>query len=105
MIYDAQEDFYNKNYQDYDVFTENDYITSKVWNLTYDNTYDMIYIFMATIRYVEGKKLVQFRDVKKNGRVNNSEVFYNGQYQSENFIKTQTYLEKQLSKEEQIKID
>lgn len=60
------EAFYDKTYNDYEVFTIPDFIGKKVINLIYDINYDLIYIFLAKVKQIKGKKLTQFHSEYKN---------------------------------------
>lgn len=47
------EKYYDYNYFHYEVQKDTDYINNQVWNLHYDSTYDIIYVFVAKIRVIE----------------------------------------------------
>ena len=41
------EKFYDRNYRCYELMKEKDYTNMKVWNVFYDEIYDLAYIFVA----------------------------------------------------------
>ena len=43
------EQYYNKNYKRYDVYESSDIFQERVWQIYYDDKYDLVYIFNATI--------------------------------------------------------
>jgi len=43
------EDYYNANYQNHKVATIDDFINEKVWNVIYDESNDLVYVFVAKI--------------------------------------------------------
>lgn len=48
------------------MFADSNYINCKVWKLYYDINQDLIYIFVAKIRQIKGKKLAKFHIEHKN---------------------------------------
>ena len=51
------ENYYDKNYINYEVNHIDDYLHNQVWNVYYDQKYDLTYIFLAKIKLVCGKKV------------------------------------------------
>ena len=41
---------------------ESEYINNQVWNLHYDSTYDMVYVFIAKIRVIESTYDQKYND-------------------------------------------
>ena len=60
------ENFYNENYKEYEAFTDSDFINSKIWKISYDINQDLVYIFVAKIRHIKGKKLTKYFVEHKN---------------------------------------
>ena len=48
------EHFYNQNYTNYKVCEIDKFHEEKVWNVEYDEVFDLLYIFVAKIRRLEG---------------------------------------------------
>ena len=46
--------YYDEHYFKYEVNRVEDYIHEKVWNIYFDEQFDMIYIFMARFRVIRG---------------------------------------------------
>ena len=49
--------FYDKNYSSYEVNSIKNIFQEKVWNVCYDDVYDIAYIFVAKINQQKGYKL------------------------------------------------
>ena len=43
------EEYYNKNYNKYEIYVGDNIYQERVWNLYYDDKYDLIYVFSAKI--------------------------------------------------------
>jgi hypothetical protein len=43
-------EFYDKNFVNYKMFNEKDYIKNAVWDVHYDNNFDLVYIFYAELQ-------------------------------------------------------
>ena len=43
------EGYYDKNYKNYSVSTNDNIMDEKVWNLFYDDTNDYVYVFLAKV--------------------------------------------------------
>jgi hypothetical protein len=56
-ILHQMEEFYDKNYENYEVYTEENVFQEKVWKIYFDDAYDLIYIFWAKIKQVKGSTL------------------------------------------------
>ena len=56
--------FYKDNYTSHKILGSNDFLNKKIWNVTYSNTYDLVYIFSATLTQVKGEELVVFTEKK-----------------------------------------
>jgi len=41
------EKYYDTNYKKYEINKEDNYISQKVWNVYYDEMYELMYIFIA----------------------------------------------------------
>ena len=50
------ENFYNQNYSHYELLKCKDYSKQKIWNIEYDETHDLVYIFVAKIERDNTKK-------------------------------------------------
>ena len=48
------ENYYNSNYRKYDIYLSKNFFQERVWNIFYDETYDLVYIFIAKIEQVRG---------------------------------------------------
>ena len=44
------EEYYDKNYMNYEVFTDENIFQEKVWKIYYDDVFDLVYCFWAKIR-------------------------------------------------------
>ena len=44
------EEFYDNNYENYEVYTDENVFNEKVWKIYFDDVYDLIYIFWAKIK-------------------------------------------------------
>ena len=60
------ETYYDKNYTEYQIFGNPDFINSQIWRIYYDLNYDLIYIFIAQIRHIRAKRHVIFNVEHKN---------------------------------------
>lgn len=60
------ESFYDNNYRNYEVFSSDKITSQKVWNLFYDENYDLVYIFIGKVKQLKGKRLAKFHDEYKN---------------------------------------
>lgn len=56
--------FYEDNYTSNLIVGLSDFINKKIWNVTYSNTYDLVYIFSATLTQIKGEELVVFTEKK-----------------------------------------
>lgn len=59
------EEYYNKNYMEYEIFANSDFSHKKVWNVHHDDNFDLVYVFLGKIKQIKGKSLVQFETVIK----------------------------------------
>ena len=48
--------YYDKNYISYEVNARVDYLNHQVWNVYYDQKFDLTYVFIAKISIVGGQK-------------------------------------------------
>jgi len=53
------EEFYNDNFSNYLIGELSDVIHERVWNVYFDKTYDMIYVFVARLSVLEGSKIIE----------------------------------------------
>ena len=53
-IHQKLEEYYDKAYFNYQVCNLEDHIQQKVWSIHYDETYDLIFIFLGKIEILEG---------------------------------------------------
>ena len=58
------EGYYDKNYKNYSVSTNDNIMDEKVWNLFYDDTNDYVYVFLAKVHQIKGKRKVK-KDVEE----------------------------------------
>lgn len=49
------ESFYDKNYKNYNVCSNQDVVDTKVWNLFYDQKIDYVYVFVAKVKQIRGE--------------------------------------------------
>lgn len=56
--------FYKDNYTSHKILGSSDFLNKKIWNVTYSNTYDLVYIFSATLTQIKGEELVVFTEKK-----------------------------------------
>ena len=56
--------FYKDNYTSHKILGSSDFLNKKIWNVTYSNTYDLVYIFSATLTQIKGDELVVFTEKK-----------------------------------------
>lgn len=64
-IYREMESFYDRNYSSYEVNTIKNIFQEKIWNVCYDDIYDLTYIFVAKINQIRGFKLNTSQDYRK----------------------------------------
>jgi len=53
------EGYYDKNYKNYSVSTNDNIMDEKVWNLFYDDTNDYVYVFLAKVHQIKGKRKIK----------------------------------------------
>jgi len=56
--------FYKDNYSSHKIIGSSDFLNKRIWNVIYSNTYDLVYIFSATITQIKGEELVVFSEKK-----------------------------------------
>jgi hypothetical protein len=56
--------FYKDNYTSHKILGSSDFLNKKIWNVTYSNIYDLVYIFSATLTQIKGEELVVFTEKK-----------------------------------------
>ena len=56
--------FYKDNYTSHKIIGSTDFLNKKIWNVIYSNTYDLVYIFSATLTQIKGEELVVFTEKK-----------------------------------------
>lgn len=49
VVLEQMEGFYDKNYKSYSVWTNDNVMDEKVWNLFYDDLNDFVYVFLARV--------------------------------------------------------
>ena len=54
------EEYYNKNYNRNDVYESTNIFQERIWGISYDEKYDLLYIFNATINQMKGEMLAEF---------------------------------------------
>ena len=50
--------YYDKNYNNYEIFVNDNFYQERVWNLYYDEKDDIVYVYWAKIRQLSGIKLL-----------------------------------------------
>ena len=53
-------DYYNKNYELYQIFQMDNHVNREIWNVHYDEHTDIVYVMLAKMKYIKGKQLVLF---------------------------------------------
>jgi len=61
QITNRMEDFYDDNYEGVQLVSNSNFFSERVWNVSFDQTYDSIYIFMARIELLGSQKMVRFK--------------------------------------------
>ncbi len=56
--------FYKDNYTSHKILGSSDFLNKTIWNVTYSNIYDLVYIFSATLTQIKGEELVVFTEKK-----------------------------------------
>jgi len=54
--------FYDDNFECFEVGTNNNFYEERVWNIYYDNKYDLIYLFLGKIKQLRGERINRFED-------------------------------------------
>jgi hypothetical protein len=68
------ESFYDQNYSSYEVNSIKNIFQEKVWNVSYDDVYDIAYIFVAKINQLKGYKLKKTQDYRNYNSSANEEI-------------------------------
>jgi len=63
VVLDRMIDYYNKNYFGFDICTISDTLNTQIWNIDYDLSHDMLFVFKAEINQIKGKKTVKFSEL------------------------------------------
>ena len=58
--------YYRKNYAEFEVFTNENFATQKIWKVSYDVNHDLIFVFVGKLRHIKGQQLVKFIKERKN---------------------------------------
>ncbi len=56
--------FYKDNYTSHKIAGSTDFLNKKIWNVIYSSSYDLVYIFSATLSQIKGEELVDFSEKK-----------------------------------------
>lgn len=99
QVLHRMEQHYDKNYSEYEVFADDDFINCKIWKLYYDANHDLIYIFIGRIRQLKGKRLVKFNVEHKNMKSQKMVHYLNchsAQMENFDFSRKQEALEEQV---------
>ena len=54
------EAYYDKNYDNYEIYIDDNVFQEKVWKVYYDDAFDLIYVFWAKVRQVKGETVYSF---------------------------------------------
>jgi len=54
------EKFYDLNYHNFQICEIENYHEEKVWNIQYDDVFDLLYVFVAKIKRLDGDKKTTF---------------------------------------------
>ena len=58
VVLEKMEGYYDKNYKNYSVCTNDNIMDEKVWNIFYDDTNDYVYVFLAKVHQIKGKRKI-----------------------------------------------
>lgn len=47
-------EYYEKNYELYQIFANANHLHGQIWNIDYDGHDDIIYVMFAELKYIEG---------------------------------------------------
>jgi len=72
--FNYMESFYQLNYSCHEIINSKDYCDKKVWNIHYDDNYDIIYVFFATLQRNNCGHLLNTVNINSNAKPSNKDL-------------------------------